>query len=302
MTIVNDQIETKNGKIFDLHYRGLKNDTYSGFLRNSMWPKNCSIAIPKTHGKANFQAIVDQVIDNEDKFNTANTLGRPRYYDILANGVEGLSKTNKIFDLKEQDSEFHTCEKSKRKWYYKSFGGNFNMKSIKINSMKLIDTVSLVELMPFIDNDEIKDVLNQLRRQKFEYQADFLGFCNDLIDATQDTLIASYNKYMKNLFGTHKSLMRHTKEGKESFTYYVYVPKDADIATKKMYESQGRQGIPQNCNIKVVELSLFEENIIANAEFAKKKQEKLEAVRKYFSEHKRNAAKKASKKASKKAA
>ena len=205
MTIVDNQIKTKNGETFDLHYRGLKNDTYSGFLRNSMWPKNCSIAIPKTHGKANFQAIVDQVIDN----------------------------------------------------------------------------------------DEIKDVLDQLRRQKFEYQADFLGFCNDLIDATQDTLIASYNKYMKNLFGTHKSLMRHTKEGKESFTYYVYVPKDADLATKKMYESQGRQGIPQNCNIKVVELSLFEENIIVNAEFAKKKQEKLEAVRKYFADHKRKAAKKA---------
>lgn len=293
MTIVDNQIKTKNGETFDLHYRGLKNDTYSGFLRNSMWPRNCSIAIPKTHGMANFKAIVDQVIDNEDKFNTANTLGRPRYYDILANGVEGLGKTNKIFDLQQQDSEFKTYEKSKRQWYYKTIGGNFNMKSIKINHMKLIDSVSFKELMPFIDNEEIKDVLDQLRRQKFEYQADFLGFCNDLIDATQDTLIASYNKYMKNLFGTHKSLMRHTKEGKESFTYYVYVPKDADLATKKMYESQGRQGIPHNCNIKVVELSLFEENIIVNAEFAKKKQEKLEAVRKYFAEHKRKAAKKA---------
>ena len=293
MTIVDNKIQTKNGETFDLHYRGLKNDTYSGFLRNSMWPRNCSIAIPKTHGMANFKAIVDQVIDNEDKFNTANTLGRPRYYDILANGVEGLGKTNKIFDLQQEDSEFKTYEKSKRKWYYKSIGGNFNMKSIKINHMKLIDSVSFKELMPFIDNEEIKDVLDQLRRQKFEYQADFLGVCNDLIDATQDTLIASYNKYMKNLFGTHKSLMRHTKEGKESFTYYVYVPKDADLATKKMYESQGRQGIPHNCNIKIVELSLFEENMIVNAEFAKKKQEKLEAVRKYFAEHKRKAAKKA---------
>ena len=45
MTIVDNQIKTKNGETFDLHYRGLKNDTYSGFLRNSMWPKNCSIAI-----------------------------------------------------------------------------------------------------------------------------------------------------------------------------------------------------------------------------------------------------------------
>ena len=152
MTIVDNKIQTKNGETFDLHYRGLKNDTYSGFLRNSMWPRNCSIAIPKTHGMANFKAIVDQVIDNEDKFNTANTLGRPRYYDILANGVEGLGKTNKIFDLQQEDSEFKTYEKSKRKWYYKSIGGNFNMKSIKINHMKLIDSVSFKELMPFIDN------------------------------------------------------------------------------------------------------------------------------------------------------
>ena len=293
MIITDSEIKTKSGAIFDLHYRDLKNDMHSGFIRNRLWPKNCSIAIPKTQSIKAFNAIVDEVIENEDKFNEANTLGRPRYYDILANGVEGLGETNKVFDLRESNPAFNTYKNSKRMWYYKTIGGHFNMKSIKINHVKLIDSVSFKKLMDFIDDQEVKDVLEGLRRHKFEYQADFLKFCDDLIDATQDTLIASYNKYMKNLFGTHKSLMRHTKEGKESFTYYVYVPKDADLATKKMYESQGRQGIPQNCNIKVVELSLFEENIIVNAEFAKKKQEKLEAVRKYFADHKRKAAKKA---------
>ena len=287
MEIVDQTIETKNGNKFALHYRGLKNSTFSGFIRNVTWPRNCSIAIPKTHGQNNFMAIVDQVVENEEKFNPRNTLGRPRYYDILSNGVEGLAETNKVYDLQCQDPEFKTYENSKRQWYYKTIGGNFNMKSIKINHMKLIDSVSFKELMPFIEDQEIRDVLDQLRRQKFEYQADFLGFCNDLIDATQDTLIASYNKYMKSLFGTHKSLMRHTKEGKESFTYYVYVPKDADIATKKMYESQGRQDIPHNANIKIVEIALFAENVIVNAHFAKIKAEKLEAVRKYFAEHKK---------------
>lgn len=287
MAIADRKITTKNGSKFDLHFRELKNSTFSGFLRNSLWPRNCSISIPKTHGKSNFMAIVDQVIDNESKFNPQNTLGRPRYYDILADGVENVSKTNKVYELRERDPEFQTDKHSKRMWNYKSIGGNFNMKSIKINRMKLVDSVSFRELIPFIDNQEVKDVLEQLRRQKFEYQADFLTFCNDLIDATQDTLIASYNKYMKSLFGTHKSLMRHTKEGKESFTYYVYVPKAASESEKKEYESQGRIGVPSNANVKVIELAVFEENLIVNAAYAKVKAEKLEAVRKYFEEHKR---------------
>lgn len=287
MKIFDNQIETKNGSTFSLHYRGLKNKTYSGFLRNVTWPKNCSIAIPKTHGMAKFQSIIDMVIDNEQKFNQSNTLGRPRYYDILANGIEGLGETNHVYDLQQADPEFKTYENSKRMWYYKTIGGHFNMKSIKINHMKLVDSVAFRDLMPFIEDQEVKDVLDQLRRQKFEYQADFLGFCNDLIDATQSTLVASYNKYMTSLFGTHKSLMRHTKDGKESFTYYVYVPADADILTKKQYEAQGRKDIPHNANIKVIELKLFAEDVIVNAENAKLRAEKLEAVRKYFADHKK---------------
>lgn len=293
MKIVDQTIETKNGTKFSLHYRELKNSTFSGFIRKVNWPRNCSVSIPKTHGQDKFMGIVDQITGNEDKFTVCNTLGRPRYYDILSNSIEGLSDTNKVYDLQSQDSEFQTYKNSKRMWYYKSIGGNFNMKSIKINNMKLIDSVSFKNLMPFIDDPEVKDVLDQLRRQKFEYQSDFIGFCNDLVDATQDTLISSYNKYMKSLFGTHKTLMRHTKDGSESFTYYVYVPKDADPATKDMYKSQGCADIPRNANIKVVELALFAENLIVNASYAKVKAEKLEAVRKYFAEHKK--AKKAKK-------
>lgn len=114
MNIWDNNIETKSGATFTLHYRGLKNKTYSGFLRNAEWPRNCAISIPKTVGMAKFQAIVDQVIDNEAKFNEANTLGRPRYYDILANGVEHLQPRNKIFDLREANPDFHTYKDSKR--------------------------------------------------------------------------------------------------------------------------------------------------------------------------------------------
>jgi hypothetical protein len=189
MNIWDNKIETKSGATFSLHYRGLKNKTYSGFLRNIEWPRNCSISIPKTKGMAAFQAIVDEVIDNEEKFNSANTLGRPRYYDILANGVAGLPTENKVFKLRESNPDFHTYKNSKRMWYYKSIGGNFNMKSIKINHMRLIDSVSFKELFPFIKNEEVKEVLEALRRQKFEFEGEFINFCDQLIDATEDTLI-----------------------------------------------------------------------------------------------------------------
>jgi hypothetical protein len=298
MNIWDNTIETKSGAKFSLHYRGLKNRTYSGFLRNCEWPKNCSISIPKTKGMAKFQSIVDQVIDNEDKFNSANTLGRPRYYDILANGVDGLPEENKLYQLRKSNPEFKTYKNSKRMWYYKTMGGNFNMKSIKINHMRLIDSVSFKDLMPFIEDQEVKEVLEALRRQKFEFESEFIGFCDQLIDATEDTLIASYNSYMKSLIGTHKTLMRHRKNGDESMTYYVYVAKEASFAEKALQEASGREGIPHNANVKVVELTMFPESALANAETAKIRHEKLEAIKAYFEQRKADA--KAAKKHSRK--
>lgn len=296
MNITDSEIKTKSGAIFDLHYRDLKNDTHSGFLRNRLWPKNCSIAIPKTRSIKAFNAIVDEVIKNEAKFNEANTLGRPRYYDILSNGVEGLGKTNKIFDLRESNPAFNTYKNSKRMWYYKTIGGHFNMKSIKINHVKLIDSVSFKKLMDFIDDQEVKDVLDGLRRHKFEYQGDFLKFCDDLIDATEDTLVASYNKYIKSLFGTVRKLPRHKKDGSESITYYVYIPKDADPITKSQYRAQAMAKIPGGThkdNIKIIELGLADEKIVNDARVKQIKTEKLAAIRKYFEDHKKKSHKKA---------
>lgn len=296
MNITDSEIKTKSGAIFDLHYRDLKNDTHSGFLRNRLWPKNCSIAIPKTRSIKAFNAIVDEVIKNEAKFNEANTLGRPRYYDILSNGVEGLGKTNKIFDLRESNPAFNTYKNSKRMWYYKTIGGHFNMKSIKINHVKLIDSVSFKKLMDFIDDQEVKDVLDGLRRHKFEYQSDFLKFCDDLIDATEDTLVASYNKYIKSLFGTVRKLPRHKKDGSESITYYVYIPKVADPITKSQYRAQAMAKIPGGThkdNIKVIELGLADERIVNDARVKQIKTEKLAAIRKYFEDHKKKSHKKA---------
>ena len=293
MNIWDNKIETKSGATYSLHYRGLKNKTYSGFLRNVEWPRNCSISIPKTKGMAAFQAIVDEVIDNEEKFNSANTLGRPRYYDILANGVAGLPTENKVFKLRESNPDFHTYKNSKRMWYYKSIGGNFNMKSIKINHMRLIDSVSFKELFPFIKNEEVKEVLEALRRQKFEFEGEFINFCDQLIDATEDTLIQSYNSYMKSLVGTHKTLTRSKKDGSPSLTYYVYVSADASAADKALQESAGRQDIPANANVKVIELKMFPEDSIANAMTDKVRHDKLEAIKAYFAE--RKAAKKSKK-------
>lgn len=297
MNIWDNNIETKSGATFSLHYRGLKNKTYSGFLRNVEWPRNCSISIPKTKGMAAFQAIVDEVIDNEEKFNSANTLGRPRYYDILANGVEGLPTANKVFQLREANPDFHTYKNSKRMWYYKSIGGNFNMKSIKINHMRLIDSVSFKELMPFIKNEEVKEVLEALRRQKFEFEGEFINFCDQLIDATEDTLIPSYNAYMKSLVGTHTTLTRSKKDGSPSVTYYVYVEAEATPADKALQESAGRQDIPSNANVKVIELKMFPTDSIPKAMDEKVRHDKLETIKAYFEQ--RKAAKKASKKAAK---
>lgn len=297
MNIWDNNIEAKSGATFTLHYRGLKNKTYSGFLRNSKWPRNCAISIPKTVGMAKFQSIVDLVIDNETQFNEANTLGRPRYYDILANGVEHLQPRNKIFELREANPDFKTYKDSKRMWYYKSIGGNFNMKSIKINHMRLIDSVSFRDLIPYIKDEEVKTVILALRRQKFEFEAEFIRFCDQLIDATEDTLISAYNGYMKSLIGTHTTLMRHKKDGTESLTYYVYVEADADIITKKRQEWQGRAEIPANANVKVVEVKMFPQQSIAEAMDDKTRHDKLEAIKAYFEQ--RKADKKAAKKAAK---
>jgi len=147
--------------------------------------------------------------------------------------------------------------------------------------------------MPYIEDENVKEVLDGLRRQKFEYESDFLQFCDNLIDATQSTLIRSYNEYMKSLFGTSKKLHRTKKDGSVSMTYYIYVPKDATIEQKSLLESMARQGIPKNANVKVIELSLFEESVLASAEDAKARSEKLEAIKKYFADRKK--AKKAKK-------
>ena len=300
MNIFDQTIETKSGAKFSLHYRELKKNTYSGYVRNSEWPRNCSISIPKTLGKEKFDAIVTQIVDNENKFTEENTLGRPRYYDVLANGIEGVRKSNKIWKLREKNPEFKTYKNSKRMWYYKSIGGNFNMKAIKINHMRLVDSVSFQDLMPYIKNEEVKEVLVQLGRQKFEFESEFIKFCDQLIDATEDTLIQSYNGYMKSLIGTHTTLMRHKKDGSESLTYYVYVEADADVITKNRQEVQGRAEIPANANVKVVEIKMFPEQAIAAAMDDKTRHDKLEAIKTYFS--KRNAEAKAAKKAARKAA
>ena len=304
MNIYDHKIETKSGATYSLHYRGLNKNTYSGFLRNIEWPRNCAISIPKTVGMAKFQTIVDQIIDNEDKFNSANTLGRPRYYDILANGVEGLKPSNKLYELREANPEFKTYKNSKRMWYYKSIGGNFNMKAIKINHMRLVDSISFSNLMPYIKNEEVKDVLNQLSRQKFEFEAEFINFCDKLIEATEDTLIQSYNAYMKSLIGTHTTLMRHKKNGEESLTYYVYVEADADPATKALQKSAGSKDVPANANVKVVEVKMFPAEAITEALDDKTRHDKLEAIKSYFTQRKAEAkaAKKAARKAAKEAA
>ena len=304
MNIWDNTIETKSGAKFSLHYRGLNKNTYSGFVRNVEWPRNCAISIPKTVGKEKFDSIVDQIVENEAKFTAENTLGRPRYYDILANGVEKVRSRNKIWNLRDKNPEFKTYKNSKRMWYYKSIGGNFNMKAIKINHMRLIDSVSFTNLMPWIKNEEVKEVLLQLSRQKFEFEAEFIKFCDQLIDATEDTLIAAYNGYMKSLIGTHTTLMRHKKDGSESLTYYVYVEADATTNDKMAQEVEGRKGIPYDANVKIVEVKMFPEQAIAQAMDDKTRHDKLEAIKDYFSKRKAEAkaAKKAARKAAKEAA
>jgi hypothetical protein len=163
--------------------------------------------------------------------------------------------------------------------------------------MRLIDSVSFANLMPWIKNEEVKEVLVQLSRQKFEFEAEFIKFCDQLIDATEDTLVAAYNGYMKSLVGTHTTLMRHKKDGSESLTYYVYVEAEADQATKSLQESQGRVDIPANANVKVVEVKMFPEQVIAQAMDDKTRHDKLEAIKAYFEQ--RKADKKAAKKAAK---
>ena len=300
MNIFDQTIETKSGAKFSLHYRELKKNTYSGYVRNAEWPRNCSISIPKTLGKEKFDTIVAQIVDNEAKFTEENTLGRPRYYDVLANGVDGVRKSNKIWKLREKNPEFKTYKNSKRMWYYKSIGGNFNMKAIKINHMRLIDSVSFQDLMQYIKNEEVKEVLVQLGRQKFEFEAEFIKFCDQLIEATEDTLIPAYNSYMKSLIGTHTTLMRHKKDGSESLTYYIYVDADATTNDKMLQEVEGHKGIPYEANVKVVELKMFPAEAITEALDEKTRHDKLEAIKSYFTQRKAEA--KAAKKAARKAA
>lgn len=228
MVIKEVVLAAPNGEKFGLHYRALgkKRDHYSGFLRKieADWPRNCAISIPIVYGKTDFQDIVNTILNNADKFNKQNTVGRPRYFDILQDGVDNMKSQNLIADLKANHPDFGTRKNSVRVWWYRTIAGNFNMRSIKINSVRFKNMVAFNALMEHIKDPEIHKLVENLKSKTFEFEKEFIDFSNKFIEATHETFVTAYNEYMGNLIGTISHRPVKLKNGGMREHYTMYVP------------------------------------------------------------------------------
>ena len=228
MVIKDVEFTAPNGEKFSLHYRALGKDRdhYSGFLRkiDACWPRNCAISIPIVYGKKEFQDVVFTVLNNAEKFNKSNTVGRPRYFDILQDGVENLKSQNLIADLKKNHSDFGTLPNSCRVWWYRNIAGNFNMRSIKINSIRFKNMIAFRNLMENIKDEEIHKLVENLEHKTFEFEKEFIDFADKFIEATYETFVTAYNDYMGNLIGTVSHRPVKLKNGGMREHYTIYVP------------------------------------------------------------------------------
>lgn len=258
--IVKDVVlDAPNGTKFTLHYRALgkKRDHYSGFLRKNdeSWARNCAISIPIVYGEEEFQAVVNRILDNADKFNATNTVGRPRYFDILKDGVEGLTESNLIQDLLNHNPDFHTAKRSCRIWWFKTIAGHFNMRSIKINAVKFKSTVAFNNLMNYIKDPEIHKLVSNLSKKTFEFEKEFIDFANQFIDATHETFVKAYNDYMGSLIGTvtHRPVKLKNGGMREHYTMYVPFVNWKDQNSVNAYNaaySKCKEQLPHGINFK----------------------------------------------------
>lgn len=282
MIVKDVELTARNGDLYNLHYRvlGKKRDHFSGFLvkKHAGWKMNCAISIPIVYGKEEFQKVVDSVLDNSSKFTASNTVGRPRYFDILQNGMNGVKAENMVQQLRANNPDFHICPRSKRAWYYKSVGGNFNMRSVKINHVHFSSTVAFRELLPYIKDEATLKLLDNLKHKQFEFEKEFIDFANEFMDSTEDTFVNAYNGYMGSLMGTATHRPVKTKAGtKEHWTIYI-ADRSAcsdedtywDIYNKAM--AHVPFGTPDR-DITTVRVELMEPRPLAEASVAKKRAE-----------------------------
>ena len=301
MVIEDVVLSSPSGEKFGLHYRtlGKNRDHFSGFLRklDSDWTPNCAISIPIVYGKTDFQAIIDTVLNNSSKFNKQNTIGRPRYFDILQDGVDKLKSTNLITDLKANHPEFGTQRNSVRVWWYKNIAGNFNMKSIKINSVRFKNMVAFRELMKNIKDPEIHKLVDNLKHKTFEFEKEFIDFADKFIEATYESFVTAYNEYMGNLIGTISHRPVKLKNGSMREHYTMYVPaydKNSSVAERDHYwevYNKTRALLPSNIyfsrDVSIVPCALMptaevatEASKIKKAELVRKLNEAIEKTKK----------------------
>ncbi len=287
--IIRDVLLTgSNGQKYVLHYRALgkERDHFSGFITKRLgWRKNCAISIPVVHGKEEFQKVVHTILDNSDKFNERNTVGRPRYYDILSEGVENIKETNLVQDLKTNNPDFHFLRNSKRGWYYRNISGNFNMNSIKILNIRYQETVPFDKLLEFIPNEEIHELVKELSRKTFQYEKEFIEFANQFIDATTEAFAKAYNAYMGSLIGTVTHRPVRTKLGyKEHYTIYLPEWSEANREEYLRVKAELQAKLPAGIhiaawekNLSIVECKMAPDQEVADAA---QKVRKAELVRK----------------------
>lgn len=278
MVIKDVVLKAPNGEDFSLHYRALgkKRDHFSGFLRKELagWNRNCAISIPIVYGKEAFQDVVDNILNNADKFNAGNTIGRPRYFDILKDGVENLKETNLVADLKANHPDFHTPKCSCRNWFYRTIAGNFNMRSIKINAVHFKNQVAFKALMEHIKDQEIHKLVENLNKKTFEFEKEFIDFSNKFIEATHETFVAAYNDYMGNLIGTvtHRPVKLKNGGMREHWTIYVPEVDRHNAASVQAYneaynkcKSQLPSGLYWKRDVRVTTCCFMETKEVADA-------------------------------------
>lgn len=294
MIVKDVKLEDKTGKKFLLHYRALgsKRDHFSGYLTRLAWPRNCAISIPVIYGKDEFRNVVNTILDNSEKFTPSNTVGRPRYFDLMSDGVSNVKATNLIDTLRNNHNDFKTNRRSKRSWHYRNISGNFNMRSVKILNIRFRDTdVPMDKLLEYVPGD-LQDLVNRLRKKEFVYEKEFVDFANGFIDATVEDFAKAWNVYMGSLAGTVTHRPVKTKSGiVEHYTAYVpeFTGKNSDeyFAALETCKSKLPYGSLNYKHLTIVTCKLVETKTVADASARVRREELVRKLKDAISRNKR---------------
>ena len=287
MLIEDKRLTAPNGDMYWLHVRHLSNDRHSGYLTRAAWGPNRAISIPIVSSTEELDRIVGRVLACSEKFTNRNTVGRPRWFDILGENVSAPVENNLIQGLIDKANGFKLIRGSKRSWMYRNLYGHFNMNSIRILGIGLSSKISLKELTVYIHDQDILCLLESLRRKDFVTEHEFLEFVDKFLDISLRELADAYNEYAKSRFGTVEEHVTATGS-----KYIVYLPADRKYeGYDEMYDRCRRQvpGWTGYCSpkgTKIVKLKLVDTSSIPRAMDMAKRAKFVSRLKEMMGRHK----------------